>query len=122
MEIIDYKTLEQSPDAVILVSNLGDILWNNKSTTKIFGYKNDELVNQKIELLLPQDQHLAHEQNRNEFFMHPSSRSMGRGLKLVGIRKNGDAFRVEVSLNPVKTASGLQVICTICDLSAYLAL
>lgn len=119
-ESINLEMYEKSPDAVILVSDQGNILWYNSSFNTIFGYNSPELIGQKIEILLQENLHQVHKQNRDEYFIRPTERAMGRGLKMIGIRKNRQAFRVEVSLKPIQTANGYQVFCTISDLSAYL--
>jgi diguanylate cyclase (GGDEF)-like protein len=52
-----------------------------------------------------------------EFTEDPTSRPMGRRRDLVAQRRDGTLFPVEVGLNPVRTADGMQVVGAIVDLS-----
>src|SRR5262249_43010100 len=72
---------------------------------------------QSVDQLLPQtfqDRHAAH---RAAYFATPRPRYMGGGLDLVGQRKDGSTFAVEVSLNHVATADGGRAIAFVTDIS-----
>lgn len=114
------EILRVFPDGVLIVAAPGNIVWVNRRAEEIFGYAASELAGQMIEMLLPVDLVRVHEQHRALYTAKPTTRAMGTGIRLVGRRKNGALFRVEVSLSPVTAAAGLQIICTVRDLSEYL--
>jgi PAS domain S-box-containing protein len=70
-----------------------------------------------VELLIPENFHARHLQHRTAFFEKPQIRLMGAGLKLHGLRRDGSEFPVEISLSPLKTDDGTQVIATIRDVT-----
>jgi PAS domain S-box-containing protein len=83
----------------------------------VFVYSAQELLNQKIEVLLPERYHRKHADHRSHFFADPKLRPMGAGLKLYGVRKDGSEFPVEISLSPLETEDGLLVSGAIRDIS-----
>jgi two-component system cell cycle sensor histidine kinase/response regulator CckA len=110
--------LEASPNAVVAVDSGGLIVYANPQVETTFGYERAELVGQPIEILLPERAAANRETVRDAFVTHPVARPMGIGLDLAGRRKDGTEFPVEMSLSPVKTADGLQIVATIVDLAA----
>jgi hypothetical protein len=93
----------------------------NARTEKLFGYSRAELIGQPVEMLIPvalRERHVAH---RATYMAAPRVRSMGRGLDLAGLRKDGTEFPVEVSLSFVETDEGVRVIAFVTDISERVA-
>ncbi|MEP7352143.1 MAG: PAS domain S-box protein [Acidobacteriota bacterium] len=111
------ELLEAAPDAIIEVDASGRIVLLNKVTELMFGYTRDELLNQPVEILIPQPARASHRVHRRRYWDHPTTRPIGIGLKLEGQRKNGSKFSVEISLSPVKFEGGFRVSAIIRDVS-----
>lgn len=112
------SVLETAPDAVVVIDTRGFIVLVNAQTENLFGYKREEMLDKKVEILLPLRNRDGHVAQRRGFFDAPYIRPMGQtGKPLFGRRKDGREFPVEISLSPLQTEHGLLVTSTIRDVS-----
>jgi PAS domain S-box-containing protein len=109
------ELLEAAPDAIMQVDAEGRIILLNRVTEDMFGYSRDELMGQPVEVLIPQELHARHAEHRAHYRQNPMTRTMGSGLALEGIRKDGSRFPVEISLSPSSTEEGFRVTAIIRD-------
>ena len=106
---------EYTTEGIIIANQSGTIIRANPSSEKLFGYESGELLNQKIEILVPNKFSHSHEKNREDYNKNPHPRSMGKGLDLFGKKKNGFEFPVEISLSHYKTNNEMFIIAFIID-------
>lgn len=95
------KIIESIPNGILMVDKDGKIVLTNPVLEMQFGYLPDELIGQKIEMLVPRKFKHEHVQHRDSYFSKPVIKQMGAGRDLFGLRKDGSEFAVEIGLNPL---------------------
>ncbi len=111
------ELLEAAPDAIVKVNREGTIVLINRATESMFGYTRDELIGQRVEILVPLASRAGHVGRRNDYWENPVSRPMGLGLTLTAQRKDGREFPVEISLSPMKASGETRVVAIIRDVT-----
>jgi protein-histidine pros-kinase len=109
--------LESAPDAMVILDRTGQIVLVNSQTEHLFQYTRQELLGQKVEILVPARFRQRHPDHRLGYFAEPRVRAMGAGLDLYGLRKDGHEFPVEINLAPMKTEEGDLVSSSIRDVT-----
>ncbi len=119
LDDLNFKmALDASPTAMFIVDESGQILYANPLVERFFKYPDDALIGHSIDELLPEHLRAAHKVHRKEFNNKPYLRPMGtKRLELVGLRQDGKSFPIDVGLNPVFNLRGLEVICSVIDIS-----
>lgn len=97
-----YRTVaETATDAIVTIDDHSRIQFVNPATSRIFGFEASELIGQPLTMLMSQplrDQHLQ----RLEQYMRSGIRRLNwSAAELIGRRKDGEEFPVEVSFGEV---------------------
>ncbi|MCH8061008.1 MAG: PAS domain S-box protein [Chloroflexi bacterium] len=111
-----YRTLlESAPDGVIITTESGRIELINARVEAMFGYSRSELIGEKVEVLVPANVRKEHNKLRMEYENKPKTRGMEGRLDIIGLRKDGTEFSVDIALSPLRTDRGLLVTSIIRD-------
>ena len=109
--------LESASQGIVSIDRRGRIVLANRSAEEMFGYTRQELLGARVELLLPEAVRATHGRDREDYFRHPRIRPMGIGMDLLGRRKDGSEFPLEVSLSYVEIDEGVFAIAFVSDIS-----
>ena len=109
--------LETAAQGIMSVDAQGLIVTANRAVESMFGWEPGGLIGQSIERLVPQSLRDTHAQHRATYVAAPHSRLMGGGLDLVGQRRDGTTFPIEVSLNHVATPDGGHTLAFVTDIT-----
>jgi len=99
--------LESVPDAMLVVGPEGIILAANERVSELLLYAPRELIGKPVECLLPERLRGYHVAHRHAFQANPKPRSMGTGVELLALRRDGREIPVEISLSPIAGSDGL---------------
>lgn len=110
---------KNAPVAMLMVDHEGWIRHVNTAAEILFHYSREELMGQRIEVLLPADLCHRHEQHRAAYHAAPTARPMGEGRELFGRRKDGASIPIEIGLNPMNSGDETFVVASIVDISGH---
>ncbi|ARV07109.1 PAS domain-containing sensor histidine kinase [Polaribacter sp. SA4-10] len=108
---------EAVSEGVLVVNDLQKIVSVNSSIEKMFGYNKDELIHEKLEILIPKRYHPNHGSHFKGFMKQKEKRQMGKGRDLYGARKDGTVFPLEIGLNPFEIHEETFVMALVIDVS-----
>ena len=106
-------------DGIALTDADGTLVLVNRRLEEMFGYQQTELAGRGVEDLVPADLRTTHRGYRAGYARAMTARPMGAaGSRLIGLRKDGGTFPVEISLSPVPTATGPLTLVVVRDVAA----
>ena len=95
--------VDTASDAIVTMDKNGSIRSFNRAAERIFGYTPQEAVGQPLRLLMPERLRSPHETGFRRYLETGEARVIGKGpVELVGLRKNGEEFPLELSLGMVR--------------------
>jgi PAS domain S-box-containing protein len=108
---------ENATEGIVVSNSQGNIILVNPAACRVFGYRTEELIGQKIEILIPGKVKTNHVKLREGFYQDPKNRVMGHNRDLLAGKKNGETFPVEVSLSTYVQNDERYVIAFIIDIT-----
>lgn len=108
---------ENASEGFVVTDDEGKIILVNPSACRTFNYLPEELIGQKIEILIPSEYKRGHVKLRDGFYEHPKNRVMGHNRDLRGEKKGGETFPVEVSLSTYRFEEKRYAIAFIIDIT-----
>ncbi|NIT59907.1 MAG: PAS domain S-box protein [Aliifodinibius sp.] len=93
--------LETTVDGIITTDSEGRILDFNHSASRMFGYSEEELIDENVNILIPEPQNTT-ENYVKRYFETEGKHANGYRREMVGQRKDGSTFPVELSVSEVE--------------------
>ncbi len=95
-----YRSLIQSAqDGIISVDNSGKVILLNEAAAQIFGYSVEEIIGNYLTMLMPEQYREGHQAGMRRFSETGQSAVTGKTLEVEGLRKDGRAFPLELSIS-----------------------
>lgn len=113
-----FKTIfNTATESWVLTDKQGIIRMINPVTKQMFGYEEDELIGEKIEVLMPKEGRNEHVPLRESYVKHPRKRPHGIGVEVFGLHKDKSIFPVEISLNYYRVNDDIYALAVIIDIT-----
>ena len=94
-----YRTvLDAAFDAIVTITSDGMVRWFNRGAERIFGYSAEEIIGQPVTLLMPERYRDLCVAGLHRYLRTGEARVVGGTTELVGLRKDGSEFPLEMSL------------------------
>lgn len=98
-EKLQRAILESAPNAIITIDHKGILLSFNPGAEKIFQYRKDQVIGENIKMLMPTQIANEHDGYLSNFKMTEESKTIGLQRELTAIRKNGEEFPIDLTIN-----------------------
>ncbi len=112
-----WQVIESSTECILIAKKSGDIFFANQSCLLLLGYTLEEIVQLKVEHLIPKRFRKHHSEYRAAYSKEPSVRRMGETADIYALTKMGSEIPVYISLMPIARDGQVHTLCTIVDLS-----
>ncbi|MBN8925649.1 MAG: PAS domain-containing sensor histidine kinase [Rhodospirillales bacterium 69-11] len=94
--------LDTVPDAMVLIDQAGVILSFSAAAERLFGYTAAEVRGQNVSMLMPSPYREQHDAYLARYLATGERRIIGTGRVVIGLRRNGSTFPMELSVGEVR--------------------
>jgi PAS domain S-box-containing protein len=94
--------VETAVDGFILIDARGRILLFNPACERLFGYRAAEVFHENVKMLMPPGYSAHHDHYIRSFLETGERKIIGIGREVIGMRKDGSTFPMELSVGEAK--------------------
>ncbi len=96
--------LDTVPEAMIVIGERGTIQYFSSAAERLFGYEAKEAIGQNVKVLMPSPYRESHDSYLQRYRNTGERRIIGIGRVVVGQRKDGSTFPMELAVGEMKSA------------------
>lgn len=97
---------DSAPDAMLVIDERGIVRTYSAAAQNMFGWKADEVVGRNVSMLMPDPYRRAHDSYIERYLTTGEKRIIGLGRVVVGERKGGASFPIELAVGELNSAHG----------------
>jgi two-component system sensor kinase FixL len=94
--------LDTVPDGVVVIDRAGIMTSFSPAAQRMFGWTPDEVLGRNVSLLMPESHAIAHDGYIQRYHTTHEKRIIGAGRVVVGQRKDGSTFPMELAVGETK--------------------
>jgi two-component system sensor kinase FixL len=98
--------LDTIPDAMIVIDEAGLIRSFSPAAERLFGWTADQAAGRNVSILMPSPHREAHDGYLERYYTTGERRIIGIGRVVVGERRDGSTFPMELAVGEVKSREG----------------
>ncbi len=95
--------LDTVPDAMVLIDEAGLVRSFSSTAQRLFGWTSEEMFGQNVSRLMPEPYRSAHDGYLQRYYATGERRIIGLGRVVIGERKDGSTFPMELSVGEIRT-------------------
>jgi two-component system sensor kinase FixL len=97
--------LETVPDAMIVIDERGIMQSFSAAAQRLFGYTPEEVIGKNVKMLMPSPYRESHDGYLGRYLATGEKRIIGIGRVVVGERKDGSTFPIELNVGEMKSGN-----------------
>ena len=98
--------LETIPDAMIVIDEAGLVQSFSHAAERLFGWRTDEVIGRNVNMLMPSPYREQHDGYLDRYYQTGERRIIGIGRLVVGERRDGSTFPMELAVGEMRGSRG----------------
>jgi diguanylate cyclase (GGDEF)-like protein/PAS domain S-box-containing protein len=116
-ETIAVSVLRSAINAVIVIDRNGLIRYCNPAVTKLLGYEQEELLNENVKKLMPDDIAAEHDHFIERYIQTGQAKVIGKGREVTVCTKDGTTFEADLTITETQLEDDIHFVGVLRDIS-----